>query len=180
MTDEAEVIRQVLQGDVESFRLLLERYERPVVRFIRNISGHVESCEDIAQEVFFTAYTKLASFDAARSAFSTWLFSIARNKSINALKKKRALPMSELPEQADEHNPSDRLAQKELFAGLDRVLRTLPLTHRRAFVLAEIENLPYEQIAQIEGVKLGTIKSRINRAKKKLRSVLKDFGTDIV
>ncbi|MHC4574739.1 MAG: RNA polymerase sigma factor [Planctomycetota bacterium] len=180
MTDEAEVIRQVLQGDVESFRLLLERYERPVVRMIRNMAGDTESCEDIAQEVFFTAYTKLASFDAARGEFSAWLFTIARNKSINALKKKRALPMSELPGGADCRDPADFLARKEVFAELDRVLQALPMRHRRAFVLAEFEKLPYENIAQIEGAKLGTIKSRINRAKKKLRSALRRFEADIV
>lgn len=79
MTQETQAIGQVLQGDIESFRLIVERYERPIVRMIRNITNNRESCEDIAQDVFFTAYRKLASFDPARSNFSTWLFTIARN-----------------------------------------------------------------------------------------------------
>jgi RNA polymerase sigma-70 factor (ECF subfamily) len=178
MTQEQEVIRHILEGDIESFRFLLERYERAVVRMIMNITNDRGSSEDITQDVFFTAYRKLASYDPARGDFSTWLFTIARNKSINALRKRRAVSMSELPEQADEHNPSDRLTQKELFAGLDRVLRTLPLTHQRAFVMAEFERLSYEQIAQIEGVRLGTVKSRINRAKTRLRAALEDFKGD--
>jgi RNA polymerase sigma-70 factor (ECF subfamily) len=78
MTQETKVIRHVLQGDIESFRFIVERYEAPIVRMIRNITNNRESCEDIAQDVFFTAYRKLASFDPARSNFSTWLFTIAR------------------------------------------------------------------------------------------------------
>ena len=180
MSQETEAIRQVLRGDSESFRVLLERYERPIIRMIRNIIADTESCEDIAQDVFFTAYKKLASFDPARSNFSTWLFTIARNKSINALRKKRVLSISELPKKADPHNPLDEMVQKELLDQLDRELQALSSRQRRAFVLAQFEQLPYEQIAQIEGARLGTIKSRINRAKKKLRSALKDLAGDVV
>ena len=180
MTQETDVIRQVLDGDTESFRLLVERYERPIVRMIRNITDNKESCEDVAQDVFFTAYRKLASFDPARSSFSTWLFTIARNKSLNVLKKKKALSMSELPEKADLRDPSDSVAQKEFFDKLDRELQALSSKHRRAFILAEFEKLPYEQIAQIEGVRIGTVKSRINRAKQKLRLALSSFCEGLV
>jgi len=178
MTREIEVIRQILQGDIESFRLLLERYERAVVRMAKNITDDRESCEDIAQDVFLTAYKKLASFDPARSNFSTWLFTITRNKSLNVLKKKRALSMRELPEKSDSRNPSDNMTRKEFFDELDKELQALSSRQRRAFILAEFEKLPYEQIAQIEGVRVGTIKSRISRARKKLRSALKNFGKD--
>ncbi len=174
MTQETQVIHQVLQGDVESFRLIVERYERPIVRMIRNIINNRDSCEDIAQDVFFTAYRKLASFDPARSNFSTWLFTIARNKSINALRKRRPLSMSELPQNSDTHNPSDELAEREFFDKLDAGLEALTSAQKRAFVLAEFEELSYEDIAQIEGVRIGTIKSRINRAKKKLAKALKE------
>ncbi len=180
MTLEVELIHQILEGDIESFNLVVERYQKPVVRMIKNITDVRESCEDIAQDVFFTAYKKLASFDPARSNFSTWLFTIARNKSLNALKKKRTLSMGELPEKTDSRNPSDDLARKEFFNELDRKLQALPFKQKTAFVLAEFEKLPYEQIAQIEGVRIGTIKSRINRAKKKLRSALKGFEGDVL
>jgi len=175
MTQETQVIRQVLEGDIECFRLIVERYERPIARMIRNIINNRESCEDIAQDVFFTAYRKLASFDPARSNFSTWLFTIARNKSINALRKKRPLSMSELPQNSDRHNPSDELAEREFFDELDAGLEALPSAQKRAFVLAEFEELSYEDIAQIEGVRIGTVKSRINRAKKKLAKALKEI-----
>jgi RNA polymerase sigma-70 factor (ECF subfamily) len=175
MTQETQVIYQVLQGDIESFRLIVERYERPIVRMIRNIINNRDACEDIAQDVFFTAYRKLASFDPARSNFSTWLFTIAKNKSINVMRKKRPLTISELPQNSDPHNPSDELAERELFDKLDAGLEALPSVQKRAFILAEFEELSYEEIAQIEGVRIGTIKSRINRAKKKLAKVLKEI-----
>ena len=84
--------------------------------------------------------------------------------------------MSELPESTNLHNPADEFAKEEFFARLDGALQALPSAQRRAFVLAEFENLPYAEIALIEGARTGTIKSRINRAKKKLRSVLEDFA----
>ncbi len=180
MTQETEVIRQVLQGDIESFRLIVERYERPIVRMIRNVTGDRECCEDIAQDVFLAAYKKLSSFDPACSSFSTWLFTIARNKSINASKKKRARLMSKLPERTNPYDPSDELAEAEFIGRLDAELAALPSTQRRAFVLAEFEKLPYDKIAQIEGARIGTIKSRINRAKKKLRSALRGFAGGVV
>lgn len=180
MTQETKVIRQVLQGDIESFRLIVERYERPIVRMIRNVTGDRECCEDIAQDVFLTAYKKLSSFDPACSNFSTWLFTIARNKSINASKKKRPRSMRNLPERTNPCNPSDKLAEAEFFGRLDTELEALPSAQRRAFVLAEFEKLPYEKIAQIERTKTGTIKSRINRAKRKLRSALRGFAGGVV
>ena len=180
MTHETEIIRQVLEGDIESFRFILARYEKPVMRMIRNITYDKESCEDIAQDVFLTAYKKLASFDRARSSFSTWLFTIARNKSLNALKKKKTLSMSEPPEKTNPHNPSNDMAKKEFYDQLDKTLQALPSRQRRAFILAEFEKLPYTEIAQIEGTRLGTIKSRINRAKMRLRTALVEFAGDIV
>jgi RNA polymerase sigma-70 factor (ECF subfamily) len=168
---ETDVIHQVLRGDVDSFRLLVERYEGPVIRMIINVTGDSHICEDIAQDVFFTAYKKLGTFDPDRSSFSTWLFTIARNRSINAMKKKSALTVSALPEMAMHNNPSDNLVKKELFDELDRALESLPGRQKRVFVLAELERLSYREIAQIEGIRIGTVKSRINRAKNKLRSV---------
>ncbi len=174
MTEEIGIIRQVLNGNSDSFELLVQRYQQPVVRMIRNITGDGQACEDIGQDVFFAAYRKLSSFDPASSKFSTWLFTIARNRSINWLKKKKPLNLSNLPENVDERSPYDGLLQKEFFARLDSALNNLAAKQRVAFVLAEFEELPYEEIAQIEGTTLGTVKSRINRAKKKLRIALKD------
>ncbi len=179
MTEETGIIRAVLEGDTESFRLLVQKYQKPIIRMIANLINDRHICEDVAQEVFLAAYKKLPSFDPARSSFSTWLFTITRNKSINAMKKKRVLSVSNPPENPDFSEPADSLIRDELFVKLDRALQSLNPGHKRALVMAEFENLPYEQIAQIEGVRIGTIKSRINRAKQRLRSVLDGIDGDI-
>ena len=179
MTEETGIIRAVLEGDTESFRLLVQRYQKPVIRMIANLINDRNICEDVAQEVFLAAYKKLPSFDPARSSFSTWLFTIARNKSINAMKKRRVSSTGNPPENPDFSEPADSLIRNELFIELDKALKSLSPGHIRALVLAEFENLPYEQIAQIEGVRIGTIKSRINRAKHRLKSALKAIDGDI-
>ena len=88
--------------------------------------------------------------------------------------------MGTLPENPDSFTSTDSLVKQEFFDRLDQILQTLPAKQKTAFVLAEFEKLPYEQIAQIEGVRIGTIKSRINRAKKKLRLALRSFEEDDV
>ena len=175
MSEEEGIIKCVVNGDVDSFRLLVQRYQRPVISMIRNLINDRGACEDLAQEVFFTAYRKLTSFDSARSKFSTWLFTIARNKSVNFLRKKKIFLANKLPEMSDLREPSDELAHKEFLAELDHALEKLPGKQKRAFVLAELEKLAYEDIAQIEGVPIGTVRSRINRAKKKLAARLKGY-----
>jgi len=179
MIEESGIIRAVLEGDADSFRLLVQRYQKPVIRMIANFINDSYIYEDIAQDVFLAAYKKLPAFDPARSSFSTWLFTIAKNKSINAVKKSRIPSPGNLPENPDFPEPIDTLIRDELFIKLDNALKSLNPGHRRAIVLAEFENLPYEQIAQIEGVRIGTIKSRINRAKHRLRSALDGIEGDI-
>jgi RNA polymerase sigma-70 factor (ECF subfamily) len=179
MIEETGIIKAVLEGNTESFRLLVQRYQKPIIRMIANLVNDRHICEDVAQDVFLAAYKKLPSFDPARSSFSTWLFTIARNKSINAMKKRRIPSAGNPPENPDFFEPVETLIRNELFVKLDQALNSLNPGHRRALVLAEFENLPYEQIAQIEGVRIGTIKSRINRAKHRLRSVMDGIDGDI-
>ena len=175
MTDEIEIIQKISAGDTEAFRFLVERYQKPVISMIRNMLNDPHGCEDIAQDVFFAAFRKLRSFDPARSRFSTWLFTITRNKTLNLIRKKKPVLIDKFPPRTNSPDPSDALTQKEFFAMLDNVLQQLPPRQKRAFVLAEFENLPYEDIAQIECTSLGTVKSRIHREKKKLRNILSQF-----
>ena len=179
VSEDSDIVKRVLNGDVDSFRILVERYQRPVLSMIRRLIWDSHRCEEIGQDVFVTAFQKWSTFDPARSQFSTWLFTIARNMSINALKKKLPLPMEELPETPVSRNPSHELSDKEIFMQLDKTLKALPGKLQRAFVLAEIEQMPYEEIARIEGARLGTIKSRINRARARIYAAMKDMKGDI-
>ena len=178
MPEDSDIVKRVLSGDVDSFRILVERYQRPVLSMIQRMIRDRHRCEEIGQDAFFTAFQKLSTFDPARSQFSTWLFTIARNMSINALKKRLPLPMENLPEMPVSRDPSHELSDKEIFMQLDETLKALPEKLRRAFVLAEMEQLPYEEVARIEGVRLGTIKSRIHRARARIYSAMKDMKGD--
>lgn len=171
MSDDLEVIRRVAAGDVQAFRLLVERYQRPVLALIHNLMGG-DDCEDVAQEAFLAAYRNLDSYDPAQASFATWLFTIARNLTFNALKKRRPRAIDGLAHPIVRATPEAEAMQAELFERLDRALAQLPFEQRSAFVLAELHGLSYTEIGRIEGTELGTVKSRISRAKQKLRSLL--------
>jgi RNA polymerase sigma-70 factor (ECF subfamily) len=178
MCDDYTIIKRVIEGDIESFGLLVDKYRGPVIRMVRNIAGVNHLSEDIGQEVFMRAFGKLASFDPALSKFSTWLFTIARNLALNAFKKRNIPTSSNLPESADRSQPHDILIRNEFFEKMDEALEALPLKLRTAFVLSQMEELPHAEIAQIEGIRLGTVKSRISRARDKLRTVLSRTAGD--
>jgi RNA polymerase sigma-70 factor, ECF subfamily len=171
--NDLEVIRLILAGDVESFRSLVDRYQRPLFSLIRNLAPAGADYEDLAQDVFLAAFRNLASFDPNRAAFSTWLFTIARNRCRNELSRRRPVSGDTLPERIDPRAPDQDAAEAELFRQLDAALDALPFEQRTAFVLAELQGLTYEEISKIEGVGLGTVKSRIARAREKLRSLLR-------
>jgi RNA polymerase sigma-70 factor (ECF subfamily) len=170
--NDVEVIRRIRAGDVESFRFLVERYQRPLFSLIRNLTAATVDHESIAQDVFLAAYRNLASFDPSRAAFSTWLFTIGRNCCRNEVSRRRPVVREAIPEGIDPRSPDRDAAEAELFRQLDAALESLPFEQRTAFVLAELQGLTYEEISKIERVGLGTVKSRISRAREKLRALL--------
>lgn len=172
MNDDLDAIRRVLADDVESFRHLVERYQRPLLTLVRNLTPAHTDHEGVAQEVFLAAFRCLASFDSKRSAFSTWLFTIARNRCRNELARRRPAVSAELPEVVDLGSPERAASEAELFRQVEAALDTLPFEQRSAFVLAQLQGFSYEEVGQIEGVGVGTVKSRIARAREKLRSLL--------
>src|SRR5437868_14285929 len=115
MPEDSDTIKRVLNGDVDSFRILVERYQRPVLSMIRRLIWDSHRGDEIGQDVFVTAFQKLSTFDPARSKFSTWWLTIARNKSINAWKKKTPMPVEHLPESLTSRDPSHELMDKEIF-----------------------------------------------------------------
>lgn len=177
MDGDRTLIERVLAGDVEAFRELVERHQRRVFGFVRNLVRHAPDAEDLVQEVFVAAFRKLDSFNAERSQFSTWLLTIARNRCLNHLQRSSVATISstEFDIAARTALPADEVLSREMHVRLDAALELLPLEQRTAFVLAEIQELSYAEIALIEEVELGTIKSRVSRAKQRLREVLSDL-----
>jgi len=172
MNDE-ETIRRVLDGQIECFAVLVEKYQTKIVGMIYQMTRDHHLSEDLGQDVFLEAYRNLPSFNPAKGSFSTWLYRISQNKTLNALKRKKPVFVPEIPEAASGRNAFHEVASEELHAEFDRILDRLPVKQRIAFVWAEIEQLSYQEIAEIEGVSIGTVKSRINSARQQLR---KAFG----
>ena len=169
--DDRELVRRVLAGQTDEFRALVDRHQQPVFRFAVGMLGNREEAQDVAQEAFLAAFANLSSFDSSRAAFPTWLFTIARNRCLNLLKQRRPIAHCELDSIGGAAS-ADPIVNQELSQQLDRALAALPVEQRSAFVLAEIEELPYAEIARIEQTSVGTVKSRIHRAKQRLQSLL--------
>lgn len=176
--EDIDIVRRVVAGEVQAFRLLVERHQRAVFRMVAGFLADAHRREDAAQEAFLRAYRRLATFDPARGQFSTWLLTIARNVCRNALSSRAPLAVANPPDVADPRTPYDDLAQKEFLAELDRALAALPERQKAAFVLAELVGLPHDEIARIEGVRPGTVRSRLSRAKRKLRQTLRALQGD--
>jgi len=176
--EDCELIRRTLDGDTDGFRMLVERHQSSVFRFAFSLLGSREDAQDIAQDSFLAAYRALAGFDSSRARFSTWLLTITRNRCINQLKKRRSVSVESWDFLTSRTTPN-AISQQELFHQLDCALARLPVKQRTAFVLAEIEEYPYDEIARIENTTLGTVKSRIHRAKQKLQSLLDAPGTSL-
>jgi RNA polymerase sigma-70 factor (ECF subfamily) len=176
--DDLAVIQRILAGEVEAYRLLVTRYQDRVFCLLRNLVRHVQECEDIAQDVFVSAYVNLRRYDPVRGRFVTWLMRIARNKCLSALGKRRPAVGGPMPEPPEQRTPLDDLAERELFQHFDRALDALPVEQRTAFVLCELAGLSGEEVSQIERVAAGTIRSRLSRAKAALRSALRPLVGD--
>jgi RNA polymerase sigma-70 factor (ECF subfamily) len=164
MSDDLATIRRVLDGELDAFRVLVLKYERPLYRFVLGLVADSHEAEDVAQDVFLAAYRALSSYDAPRSGFMTWLLGIARNHCLNDQKRHRPAPLDPLPESTRGRSPESVLAEAEWFRLLDLALNTLPFEQKTVFVLAEIEGMSLAEIASIEGVPIGTIKSRLSHA----------------
>lgn len=165
-------------GDRAAFGAVIVQHQAAVFRVLRNLLPQGADCEDLAQDVFLTAYARLASFDPSQASFRTWLLTIARNACLNALKKRRPLLTDFSGAETHppaRHPPTDELEQAETFRRLDAALAELPFEQRTAFVLSELEELSLEEVARIEAVPVGTVKSRLSRAREKLRVALADL-----
>ena len=176
MQDEGDTIRRVLGGETEAYRLLVERHERPVFAVIRGLLGRSDGVEDLAQDVFCSAFEHLGSYDPSRSRFSTWLLTIARNRCLNERARKRPSPTATPPDRATDAPPDAALRQAGTAAELDRALASLPEDQRSAFILVQLADLTYEQVAASEDVRVGTVKSRVSRAREKLRASLARYA----
>ena len=176
---EAAIIKQVLEGDVNAFEGLVKEYEKNVYNLARRMTGDPEDAADMAQDAFIKAYSSLSSF-RGDSKFSVWLFRIVSNLCLDFLRSRKRRPTVSLSAESDEgedmefdiadesQSPETLLEQKLTREAVRRGLDSLPPEQRQILLLREIQGLSYEEIAQVLELETGTVKSRIFRARKRL------------
>jgi RNA polymerase sigma-70 factor (ECF subfamily) len=178
--DDRRLIAECLGGRQDAFGELISRYQLRLYNAIIRLVDHAEDAADVVQDSFLNAYQSLRSFKGD-AEFFTWLYRIAFNTAISLKRKKRATISLEAggteggidPDDPSEYiKPGRALERSEDEAQLQDALNRLSSEHREVLVLKDIEGMKYEDIAEILGVPIGTIRSRLHRARLELRDLL--------
>jgi RNA polymerase sigma-70 factor, ECF subfamily len=186
LADEHLLVAAAKSGDAAAFEELVNRYERKIFRLTMNITGNAEDAEDAMQDAFLKSYTHLDSF-LGDSRFYTWLVRIAANEALMRLRKRRPNQVSLdepiegeddlMPREIEDWDPSpeQRYAQSEMQGILKEVIGQLEPDYRSVFVLRDLEELSTEETAQTLGISIPAVKSRLLRARLKLRQKLNRY-----
>ena len=178
--DEKELISLSQKGDIDAFEELVARYERKVYTIAYRYMGNPEDASDLAQETFLKVFKSIDKF-RGESSFSTWIYRITANICKDELRKIKRKPQTSLDQEIwldegsvirqvvdEKPTPDEVFEQKELWNYLQDLIANLSPEYRMVIVLRDINGYSYEEIAQITETSLGTVKSRLNRARKAL------------
>lgn len=185
--DDRALVARILEGDRDRFTQLVRRYEKRVVNYVYRITHRYEEAHDLAQEIFVKVFLALDRYDP-KYQFSTWLFRIAQNSAIDALRKKSVaeVPLAR-PMSADDDGPKDRefadtgvspyraLKNKQLSAAIESAVEKLPADYRELIQLRHFAELSYEEIASMKKLPLGTVKNKLFRARNLLKDALDQY-----
>ncbi len=181
LMDEKDLIARSQAGDIQAFNDLVELYQRQVYNLALRMLGNAETAEDAAQDTFISAYGAIARFRGG--SFKAWILRIAANSCRDKMRVARRASVTSLDnliaEAGDfiadeaEESPEDYAQRRELGRHLAESLVRLPEDQRLVVVLSDVQELTYEEIAQVTGASLGTVKSRLNRARSRLRDMLR-------
>jgi len=183
--DDHTLIRLVLEGNTSAFDVIVRRYNTKVYSLAYRLLNSVEDAEDVAQDTFSQAFKGLGSFRGT-AKFYTWLFRITYNLAISQRRKRKpALSLNsqtdsqgEITLPSDDAGPMKNLEDEEGKTLMDKALGLLSLDHRAGLVLKEIEGFSYEEIALSLGVPVGTVRSRLHRARLELRAILEKLDKE--
>jgi RNA polymerase sigma-70 factor (ECF subfamily) len=184
--DDRELVEHALAGSEHAFTLLVERHQQAVFRVLLRMVGDPSLAEDLAQEAFVKAYRALATFDRRRK-LSSWLFKIAHNTAIDHLRRHRPdmVPLeTDEPDRLDllgrledgVRSPEEEASRGDLRRALEEAFAALEPTYQEIMVLRFQEGLAYEEISEVTGLNLGTVKTRIHRGRKQMAEYLRDRG----
>jgi RNA polymerase sigma-70 factor (ECF subfamily) len=182
--DESALVARAKAGDLSAFTELVRHYDRRIFRMAKQITQNDEDAEDVLQETFLKAYSRLDSFQG-ESKFYTWLVRIAVNEALMKLRKRRSDRTVPLDEPIDtgedevvreiavwDENPEETYSREELAKILDQAIQSLKPAYRTVFVLRDIEELSIEETAKILNLSISAVKSRLLRARLQLREKL--------
>jgi len=181
VTDEAQLIDDCLRGDTSAFSELVRKYQDRLFNTVYQFVGCRVEAEDVVQDAFIQAFVKLPTFQRA-SAFYTWLYRIAFNVAVSRRRKWR--PEMSIEATRDTigeepldpaESPAEALEREERAAQIHAALDKLSEEHRAVLVLREIEGLCYEEIAEVLDLPVGTVRSRLHRARGQLRDELSEL-----
>ncbi len=193
-TDE-ELMLRVQGGDTDCYDVLVERYKVRLFNYLFRLTGNRDEAEEFAQEAFVKAFIHAEKYKTI-ARFSTWLYTIATNLVRNRIRSRSRAPqivslwarvfgdgdeerVVEIPD--PQRTPDETINDRELSDIIREAIQRIPEKYRTSFVLREINEMSYEEIAAVTGLKLGTVRSRINRARNHFRQVvapLLEKGTD--
>lgn len=184
--DDSQIVNKVLDGEIELFSVIVERYHLKVYSLCMGFVHHQEDAEDITQDIFASVFTSLFSFKG-NSQFSTWLYRIAVNTTYSFLRQKRRretvffFGLFNVVEEEYRHSisqsdePDDILNKKQIYKIIFKAIDSLPDNQRKAFVLSKYDDLPQREIASIMEISEEAVESLLQRAKRNLQKKLKNF-----
>lgn len=182
--NDADTVQVVLQGDKDSYALLVSAYGESIINYLARMTGNRYEAEELAQETFVRAYFALHSYKP-QFKFSTWLFKIATNLCINYLKKRQRLVHVDdfqdedgqsawvMPDTRSYSDPAAAVEQLELQQQIQQGINQLAPAYRTVVILRHVHGLSYQEIAEVTELPIGTVKSRLGRGRSKLAGFLR-------
>lgn len=188
-SDDATLIRQTLAGDRSAYGNLVRKYQDRVFNVVYRLVNHVEDARDITQDAFINAFESLKRFHG-EAQFYTWLYRIAINAAISKQRKRRETVSLQqrgsgdvaIPEPIDEtfdHRPGDALERQETLQRIETALRQVSDEFRMVLILRDLDGMSYEEIADALNLPIGTVRSRLHRARLELRTILEKAENDV-
>lgn len=181
-TDERKLISRAKEGDMEAFEALIRKYGKNIYFLCHRMTHAHQSADDLSQETFIKAFFSLDKFKDGMN-FYTWIRKIAVNTTLNYLhKRNREEPLGGRDERipnidssSNQESPHEELQRNQLEQKFKDALEALPADQKVIFILRNYENLSYKEISQILKISLGTVMSRLNRARKRMRVFLSEY-----
>ena len=180
-----ELVAVAITGFDGSFEELVRRYQRPISAYVYRMVGNYESALDLTQEIFIKVYNSLKRY-RAEFKFSTWIYKIAHNAAVDHLRRSATREQSlvagpegdsfDLPIESARPSPEQESERRERTVEIESVVRALPANYRELIILRHSQDLSYEEIVEVTGLPLGTVKNRLFRAREMMRQQFVDRG----